>query len=228
MRIFFLFLIVTLFTGCGYFNKSESTISSAICPITKKILYFPGRCNNCDNNFDRSIDIYKTPLAFYDEALAKINKPTGWWVDKEIYKSCTNIKKVAGFSGGRVPLLRRIYEGYSADIAILIDPSIEDGVANYQDPSSRKLAKSGVSIINTWLRGHPSRKFYFAYIASAGNGHEAYVNKDNYSQEVRTQVTLCKRKVFSTVGHSEFANALGPDFLLNPESTNLVECDTLK
>ncbi len=196
---------------------------ATICP-NQEVLFFPGRCPAgiaCNSKMLENSKIKTTSMP-----------PDSWWPDKTIFRSNSSIcpiKNVAGYSAGRVPLIRRMHflPNY-IDKAILIDPSYEDGRSDFK--LNKNQLVRGVDIVAEWLNADKSRKFYFVYINSRGNGHESYVDKQNYPQKVLTnsQVILCKRKTMSDVGHLEFANALGPDFLLNPGSNNLVECDALE
>jgi hypothetical protein len=122
---------------------------------------------------------------------------------------------IAGYSSGRIALLRRLGLRNNGKWAIMIDPSWED---NARDFLGNGQLVTGDQIIKTWLQGDNSRRFLLLYSTSSA-GWQRY-------QKLQTDPSVGNRVKVCSVPyqHLDIPMKVGPTLILNPASFNLGTC----
>ncbi len=124
-------------------------------------------------------------------------------------------KNLAGYSSGRIALLRRLALRNDGEWAILIDPSWNDG---YRDFLTNGQLVTGESLVKNWLLNDQHRKFLLVYSTlSVGWSNYAALIKDS---DVGSQVKVC----FVHSSHLKVPAALGPEAILDPEGFDNGNC----
>ena len=130
---------------------------------------------------------------------------------------------VAGFSAGRIPLIRRLEQdtrlhGTSLTYAVLLDPSWADGsiYRKYTADCSRYL-RTGPEIVAEWLATDVSRHFILAYLSDAGSSEYSALaeskTKDTAGLPIAARVCVVK---VAASDHLGVPRALGNSILTDP------------
>lgn len=126
----------------------------------------------------------------------------GFWADETALVSAPGAAVVAGFSAGRIPLLRRLKDGSSGErVAALIDPSWADG--------PRFDGATGPDIVARWLEADDARAFVLIYSPDAAGHAEYRVLADG---PLSARIRVCA----VPVPHAEVPAAVGSAFLRDP------------
>lgn len=126
-----------------------------------------------------------------------------------------NQQHLAGYSSGRIALLRRLGLRKNGKWAIMIDPSWED---NARDFLSNGQLLTGDQIVKTWLQGDNSRRFLLLYSTSSA-GWQRY-------QSLRTDPSVGNRVKVCSVPypHLEIPRKVGPTLILDPAGFKMGTC----
>ena len=132
--------------------------------------------------------------------------PTGFWSDVAFVAAPAS-KVVAGYSAGRIPMLRRLArvndEGMSATetTAVMLDGSWADG--------PRFDGATGPSIVEAWLAGDPSRRFVLVYLRSSQGWKEYAALADG---PLADRVTTCEARGT----HADLPTLVGRNLVRDP------------
>ena len=91
---------------------------------------------------------------------------------------------LAGYSSGRIALLRRMAFADDGEHAVMLDPSWEDGARDFLGQGPMR----GDELVKSWLRNDPSRTFTLIY-SKRSTGWASYAALQH--SEVGTRVRVC-------------------------------------
>jgi hypothetical protein len=121
---------------------------------------------------------------------------------------------LAGFSSGRIALLRRLALVGDGDAAVLLDPSVEDGARDFLGTGPVR----GSDLVATWLRADPTRRFLLVR-DRLSVGWADYAALD--ATDVGPRVAVCA----VDVGHRQVPTIAGLHAaLVDPEAWDDLAC----
>ncbi len=124
-------------------------------------------------------------------------------------------KHLAGYSSGRIALLRRLALRNDGEWAILLDPSWNDGKRDFL---SDGFPVTGDALVKKWLQGNKDRNFLLIYSSSS-------VGWSNYAALINDTIVGGQVKVcFVSVSHLNVPAAVGPLAILDPEGFDNGTC----
>lgn len=123
---------------------------------------------------------------------------------------------VAGYSSGRIALLRRLaLQPSGAAWAVMVDPSWNDGVRNFAGTPT-----TGSAIVARWLRGDATRRFMIVFSTSSA-GHAEYEALAD-EPDIGARVKVCS----VTVAHFAVPETIGASAITAPEAWDNGRCVT--
>jgi hypothetical protein len=125
----------------------------------------------------------------------------------------TTADSAAGYSSGRIALLRRLALAPTAQrVGVLLDPSWADGTRAFTTTPS-----TGPDLVTAWLDGDPDRKFVLIY-STLSTGWKEYAALQSGPNGARVRVCHV------SVQHLDVPRTVGRDALTAPETWDNGTC----
>jgi hypothetical protein len=176
-------------------DTAEGALEQA-CRATDRTLYFHGTSG------------YGRELARPGVCAPRVEE---FWSDDLARIDARATDVLAGYSAGRIPVLRRLDAGVAIEkTVVLLDPSWVDG--------RRFAGKTGPEIVEAWLNADRARRFVLVYSPSSV-GHREYASLATL-EHIGTQVMVCKLDG----QHLDLPRLAGPELLLSIDQWLATRC----